>query len=70
MNPEEYLRARGWKCRSADAWSKEWDTPDEFAEVFGVNEALALQLAEDRACYNFVRKRSAMQGGLLVEPGP
>ena len=74
MTDEEYLRASGgWCCAIgathrtlmrdvADPWSH-----DRFGFGLTLAEAVAMQLAEDRARYNFVRERSAMVGGLLKE---
>lgn len=60
MTPAEYLTARGWE----DAWANTIVTDedrwrhDRYGSYKTLAEALALQLAEDRACFAFVAAHS------------
>lgn len=74
MNEVEYLRASGWK--EADAidddggfmWKHKRRPPVGFASTnyFTRAEAVALQVADDRARFNFMRERSEWRHGVLV----
>lgn len=78
MSDEEYLRARGWNCNGSAMYR--WEHPNRpdpergGLRCYALAEAVKAQLAEDRALYNFVRARSAVEGGMLVpkpaEPPP
>jgi hypothetical protein len=64
MTNEEYLRAKGW-CVSVRGDAGKYGPDGKIAEWVSLAEAVEHQLAEDRACYNFMRERSGIYGGLL-----
>lgn len=66
MTDEEYLRASWWRPFH-DRWER-IRFSDEPHVTYSLSEAVAMQVAEDRARYNFVRARSRMHGGLLLSP--
>jgi hypothetical protein len=67
MTNEQYLRRRGWSEFEGDRpglWMRDGGRGRPTA-ILPLAEAVETQLAEDRACYNFVRARTRMYGGFL-----
>lgn len=69
MTEEEYLKARGWST-DLYGWTHPGRTEGGDPLLFNIAEAVALQLAEDRACLAFVQNRGDASGPLFeVEHG-